>query len=138
MCTCTLYIITLLSIVNFGFLFNLDHVIISPSTGSTATTAGQTDYSLMCSATLFEPSRLPSGVPSPNFEWSFNGTDSLPSGVAAMATVLSSSNSTSETYSSVLQFSLLNQFHSGTYTCRLGPGRLVNIALLTVNCMIMA
>ena len=128
---------TLLSTVDFGFRFDFDHVIISPSTGSTATTAGETDYSLTCSATLFDPNRLPSGVPLPLFQWSFqNGSASFPSGVIAMATVLSSSNSTSETYSSVLQFSLLNQFHTGMYTCRLGPGRLVNSALLTVNCMI--
>ena len=126
---------TSLSTVNFGFRFDLDHVIISPSTGSIATTAGQTDYSLTCSATLFEPSRLPNGVPSPNFQWSFNGSASFPSDVSATATVLSSSNSTSETYSSVLHFSLLNQFHTGTYTCRLGPGRLVNSAMLTVNGM---
>ena len=53
--------------VQFGFRFNLDNVIISPSTGSA--TAGQTGYSLTCSSTLFEPSRLPSDVPSPNFQW---------------------------------------------------------------------
>ena len=122
----------LLSTVNFGLFFNVDHVIISPSIGSTVTTAGRTDYSLTCSSTLFEPSRLPSGVPSPNFQWSFNGSASLPAGVTAMPTVMSS-NSSSETYTSILQFSPLNQSYTGMYTCRFGPGRLVNSAMVIVN-----
>ena len=119
--------------VQFGFRFYLDHVIISPSTGSA--TAGQTGYSLTCSSTLFEPSSLPSDLPSPNFQWSFNGGASLPSGVTATPTVVSSSNSTSETYSSDLQFSspLSQSLHTGMYACRLGPGRLVNSAMVTVN-----
>ena len=115
-----------LSTVNFGFRFNVSHVIISPSTGSTATTAGQRDYSLTCSATLFQPSSLPSDAPSPNFQWSFGGNTSLPSGVTPTPTVMSSSNSSSETYTSTLQISPLSQSHAGMYTCRLGPGRLVN------------
>ena len=124
-----------LYIVQFGFRHYLEHVIISPSTGSA--TAGQTDYSLTCSSTLFEPSRIPPDAPSPNFQWSFNGNASLPSGVTAMPTVVSSSNSTSETYSSILQFSPLSQpLHRGMYTCRLGPGRLVNSAMIIVDGMI--
>ena len=119
--------------MNFGFRYNLDHVIISPSTGSTDTTAGQRDYSLNCSVTLFDPSRLPSNAPSPNFHWSFEDCTLLPFGVTAMPTVMSSSNSTSETYTSTLQFSLLSQSHAGMYTCRLGPGRLMNSAVVTVN-----
>ena len=54
-----------ISTVNFELHFNVDHVIISPSTGSTATTAGERDYSLTCSSILFDPSHLPSDVPSP-------------------------------------------------------------------------
>ena len=120
--------------MNFGFSFNVDHVTISPSTGCTATTAGQRDYSLNCSVTLFDPHHLPSGVPSPNFQWLFDGlSTSLPSGVTAMPTVISSSNSTSETYTSTLQFSPLSQSHAGMYTCRFGPGRLVNSVVITVN-----
>ena len=121
--------------MNFGFRFNVDHVTFSPSTGSTATTAGQRDYSLNCSATLFELYHIisRSDVPMPNFQWSFDGSTSLPSGVTAMPTVMSSSNSTSETYTSTLQFSLLSQCHAGMYTCRLGPGRLVNSVVITVN-----
>ena len=106
---------------------------ISPSTGSTATTAGQKNYSLNCSTILFELDYLLSGVPSPNFQWSFNGSTSLPSGVTAIPTVISSSNSTSETYTSILQFPPLSQCHIGNYTCRLGPGRLMNSAMVTVN-----
>ena len=120
--------------MSFGIRFDIDHVTFSPSTGSTATTAGQRDYSLTCSATLFSPSRLPSDVPSPNFQWSFDGSTSLPSGVTAMPTVMSSSNSTSETYTSTLQFnSPLSQCHVGSYTCRLGPRRLENSVMVTMN-----
>ena len=126
----------IISIVNFGFRFNVDNVIISSSTGSTATTAGERDYSLTCSATLFEPSCLPSGVPSPNLQWSFGSSTSLPSGVTATSTVMSSSNSTSETYTSALWFSPLSQSHAGMYTCRLRPGRLENSVMVTVNGMI--
>ena len=123
--------------MNFGYRFNVDHVIFSPSTGST--TAGERDYSLNCSTTLYEPSRLSEavGVPQPNFQWSFNGSASIPSSVTAMPTVVSSSNSTSETYTSTLQFSspLSQSLHTGMYTCQLGVGRLVNNVVVTVNGM---
>ena len=137
-CNSTIYRIYLLfhipgNIVSFGFRFDVDHVTFSPSTGSTATTAGQRDYSLTCSVTLFEPSSLPSGVPSPNFQWLLNGCASLSSDVTAMPTFMSSSNSTSETYSSTLQFSPLSQCHAGMYTCRLGPARLTNNVMVTVD-----
>ena len=116
----------------FGFRYNVDHVIISPSTGSTATTAGEA-YSLTCSSTLYQPSRLPSDVPSPNFQWFLNGCASLPSGVTAMPTVVSSMNDTSQTFTSTLQISSLNQCHAGMYTCRLGPARLTNNIVVSVN-----
>ena len=122
--------------MSFGIRFDVDHVTFSPSTGSTVPTAGQRDYSLICSATLFKLSRIisRSDVPSPNFQWSFNGSTSLPSGVTAMPTVMSSSNSTSETYTSTLQFnSPLSQCHVGNYRCRLGPGRLENSVMVTMN-----
>ena len=122
-----------ISTVNFGIRFNVDHVTVTPSTGSTTTIAGQRDYSLNCSSILFQPNRLPSDVPSPNFQWSFDGSTSLPSGVTAMPTVMSSSNSTSETYTSTLQFSQLSQCHIGSYRCRLGPGRLENSVMVTMN-----
>ena len=129
------------STVQFGFFFNVDHVIFSPSTGSTTTTAGQRDYSLTCSSTLFELDRIisRSNVPSPNFQWSFDGSTSLPSGVTAMPTVMSSSNSTSETYTSTLQFSPLSQsLHTGMYTCRLGAASLAAHTELIVNGIIIA
>ena len=120
-------------VVNFGYSHEIYPVIISASTNSTTTTAGERDYSLTCSATLFELSRLPSDVPSPNFQWSFDGSPSLPSGVTTMPTVMSSSNATSETYTSSLKFSPLSQFHMGMYTCRLGAASLVNSALVNVD-----
>ena len=130
------YITLYLILVNFGYKHNLSHVTISPSTGSTTAIAGEADYSLNCSSTLFEPSRLPSGVPSPNFQWFFgpNGNASLPSGLTPLPTT-SKSNSTSETYTSSLSFSPLGQSHAGMYTCRLGAGRLVADTALIVNGM---
>ena len=111
--------------MDFGYRHDIDPVIISPS-GST--TAGET-YSLTCSATLIEPSHLPSNVPSPTFQWFFgpNGNALLPSesGLTPMPT-LNSRNSTTVTYSSTLQFSPLSQSHVGMYTCRLGAASLVN------------
>ena len=124
--------------MNFGFRFNVDHVTFSPSTGSPATTAGDTGYSLTCSVPLTDPTSLPSNVPFPSLQWSFGGSTSLPSGVTATSAFMSSSNSSSETYSSTLQFSspLSQSLHAGMYTCRLGPGRLVNSVMVTVNGMI--
>ena len=87
-------------------------------------------YSLTCSTTLVDPVPLPSDIPTPNFEWFFgpNGNASLPFGAAPMATVQSGN-----TYRSTLQFSLLSQFHSGRYTCRLGVGILANSATINVQ-----
>ena len=114
--------------MDFGFTHEINPVIISPSGFSTA---GE-NYSLTCSATLFDPVPLPPNVPSPTFQRSFNGSASLPSGVTAMATVMSSSNSTSQTYTSALQFSPLNQSYKGNYTCQLGAGTLAANATLIV------
>ena len=115
--------------VNFGFTYAIDPVTISTSGASTA---GET-YSLMCSVTLFDPIPLPSNVPSPTFQWFFNSSASLPSGLTPMVTAVSSRNSTSETYTSTLQFSPLNQSHSGMYTCQLGAASLVNSNMFAVN-----
>lgn len=92
-------------------------------------TAGET-YSLMCSVTLFDS--LPSNVPTPYFEWFFgpNVNASLPSGVAPMATVLDNDIAT---YTSILQFTPLSQYHEGMYTCRLGAGTLASSAMINVN-----
>jgi hypothetical protein len=111
-------------------------VVISPSPGSTAPAAREA-YSLTCSSILIQPSRLPDDVPSPNFQWLLNGCASLPSGVTAVPTVMSSSNSTSETYTSTLQISSLSQCNVGMYTCRLGPALLTNSTMVTVNGMAM-
>ena len=112
--------------MNFGLSFSDDQVTISYS-GSV--TAGET-YSLMCSAVLYQSIPLHSDVPTPNFQWFFgpNGDAPLPSGLTPTATVLSNN-----TYTSTLQFSPLSQSRTGMYTCRLGPGRLVNSAVVTVN-----
>ena len=119
--------------VNFGYrpYWEIDPVAISPSGSSIA---GET-YSLTCLAALFAPIPLPSDVPSPIFQWFFGNT-SLPTGVTPMGT-FSSSNATSITYTSTLQFSPLSLSHAGSYTCRIGGGFLMNSAMITVNGIIM-
>ena len=116
--------------MNFGSDHRINPVTISPSGSSTA---GET-YSLMCSATLFDPIPLPSNVPSPTFQWFFgpNGNASLPSDVTPMATVMSNTP-TSNTYTSTLQFSPLSQSHAEMYTCQIGAGILANNTMVTVN-----
>ena len=105
-------------------------VAISPSAGPI--TAGET-YSLTCSATLHSnnpPSPESYIMPPPTFEWFYgpNGNAPVPSDLTPTATVLNSG-----TYTSTLQFSPLNQAHTGNYTCRLGAGSLVNSAMVTVD-----
>ena len=115
-------------IVNFGITNIVDTPVTIFSSGSRI--AGET-FSLMCSAYLANPFPLPSDIPTPTFEWLFNGNASLiPSDVAPPDTVLSSD---SRTYSSTLQFSSLSQFHAGRYTCKLGARRLANSFTVTVN-----
>ena len=117
--------------VNFASLFNLSHVTTSSSGSNTAGAV----YSLMCSSILNSDSiPLPNNARAPTFEWSFgpNGSDPLPSGVTDMGTT----SSDSITFTSTLQFSPLNLSHAGNYTCRLGPGRLVNNATVTMDGMI--
>ena len=114
--------------MNFGIDFNDPPVTISPS-GSTHT-AGET-HSLTCSTILNSDSiPLPSDVPSPTFEWFFGpNNSSLPSGVTFPETTFNNV----DTYTSMLQFSQLSESLAGMYTCRLGPGRLANNAMVTVN-----
>ena len=117
--------------MNFGLDHKVPPVTIFPS--DSTGTAGET-YSLMCSTTLHSDSvPLPSDVPSPAFEWFFGpNNSSLPSGVTPIATV-----ENGNTYTSMLQFSPLSQSHAGMYTCRLGPGRLANHAMVAINGMLM-
>ena len=100
----------------------------SASTGST--TAGRIGYSLTCSVTIFSPVPRPDNVPSPDFQWFFNGSPSLPSGVTAMPTT---KDSTSEIYTGMLQFSPLSQFHEGSYTCRVGGVSLMRNTMVIVD-----
>ena len=126
----------IISTVNFGVRFDAPHVTFTSSTGSTPPIAGQRDYSLTCSSILnsdsdLDPDRLPVDVPALRFVWSFgpSGSDPLPSGVTDMGTTTSDNI----TFTSTLQFSPLSQCHIGSYTCRLGPARLVNSTMVTVN-----
>ena len=118
--------------VNFGFGVTMRPWEIGPVAVSLSgsSIAGET-YSLTCLTVLFAPIPLPSDVPSPIFQWFFRNT-SLPSGVTPMGTS-SSSNSTSITYTSTLQFSPLSWSHAGNYMCRIGGGFLVNSTMITVN-----
>ena len=90
-------------------------------------------FSLTCSATLVNPVPLPTNVPSPLFEWFFgtNRDISLPSGMTHVETALDGSY---KIYESTLQFSPLNQLHSGTYMCKLGGGRVANSLVVSVYC----
>ena len=108
---------------------NIGAVTITPSGGSNTATAG-TSFSLECSATV----ETQSDLPTPNFQW-FYGTNngSVPSGTTVVATVMGSGN----TYTSILQFSPLQESHAGMYTCRLGGNaRLANNAAINVNGML--
>ena len=114
--------------MNFASRFDDPHIITASSGSNTAGAV----YSLMCSSTLNGDSApLPVNVPAPRFVWSFgpSGSDPLPSGVTDMGTT----SSDNITFTSTLQFSPLSQSHAGMYTCRLGPGRLENSAMVTVN-----
>ena len=88
-------------------------------------------FSLTCSVNLVDPFPLPSDIPTPRFEWSFNDTTSLPSDMTP--TTMSSSTADNRTYTSILHFSPLIQSHIGTYTCRLGAGRLKNSVVVVVE-----
>ena len=117
--------------MNFAFSRLDDHVTFSHSGSGTA---GEI-YSLTCDAFLVNPGTLPTGAPVPTFQWSF-ASASLPSGLTTPSTTSSvATNPTRITYTSTLQFSQLSQSHAGNYTCRLGAGRLVNSATVTVDGM---
>ena len=91
---------------------------------------GQTVFGLICSVDIFNDIQE-LGVPYPTFEWFFgpNGNASLPSGVA-VSTVMDNGTS----YTNTLFFSLPNNSHTGTYTCRLGGNpRLEANATIFVN-----
>ena len=96
--------------------------------GNTTRTVGE-NFNLQCSVDI-APNPLPENVPTPSFEWFFGSNNtSLPSGVT-----LSSVTSSGNTYTSILQFSPLQESHTGMYTCRLGGNaRLANNAIITVN-----
>lgn len=106
-------------------------VAISPSQSASPITVGM-NYSLTCSATLYRQWNPPIPDPAPSFEWFFGeyGNALLPTGATPTDTVFNSG-----TYTSTLQLSPLNLSYAGTYTCRLGAGRLVNNHTLTVTGM---
>ena len=114
-------------VVNFGVQYDQDHITTS-SSGSNTVGAS---YSLMCSSILNSDSRpLPNNIPAPMFVWSGpSDNDPLPTGVTDMGTT----SRDNITFTSTLQFSSLSQCHIGNYTCQLGPERLVNSAMVTVN-----
>ena len=86
---------------------------ISPSNHNIGV-AGET-FILSCSADI-TPHPLPKNVPFPSFQWFYGPTNaSLPSGVT-VSDVINSGN----TYTSTMQFTPLQGFHAGIYTCRLG------------------
>ena len=107
---------------------NIGGVTLTPS-GSEIT--GETGFTLTCSAQI-TPNPLPEHVPPPTYEWFFGSSnDSLPSGVTVSNHSVTNSSSI---YSSTLQFSFLQEHHSGLYTCRLGGNeRLAVNSNISVN-----
>ena len=90
-------------------------VAISPS-GPIIETPGS-NFSLVCSATISPPPLY--GAPL-ILGWFFGPENtSLPSGVA-VANVTHNNNIINITYTSTLQFFLLQESHAGIYTCRIG------------------
>ena len=133
--SCSYQVLALQNHVNYELLdtvdFGVNHLpnpVIISSSGSGI--PGK-NYSLACSATLVDPTPLPSNIPTPNFEWFFgpNGNASLPSGVTPMVTTLGSGY----VYTSSLQFSVLIESHAGKYTCQLGVGVLANSTTVIVK-----
>ena len=123
--------------MEFGIYYTINPVSMCHSGPGVA----ENNFSLTCSATLVNSIPLPTNVPSPSFEWFYgpHGSNaSLPSGATPMGTSMSmlTNNPNSITYTSTLQFSLLNQSHAGNYTCRLGAGCLVNSMLVSVDGML--
>ena len=123
-------------IVDFGTDWRVPPVQIS-SSASTGTT-GEKGYSLMCSTFLVEPDLLSPDIRTQfTFEWFFgpNSNGPLPSNVTpSMTTSSMSSNPDGITYTSTLHFPQLSQhLHTGTYTCRIGVGRLANSTAVTIN-----
>ena len=102
---------------------------ISPSGPNHARIAGETSFTLECSATI-TPNPLPDNVPSPKFEWFYGPNNmSLPFNVT-----MSDVTNNSSTYTSTLEFSPLRESHAGMYTCRLGGNeRLAANTNITVN-----
>ena len=108
---------------------DIGEVSVSPAS-TTARTVGE-NFNLQCSVDI-TPNPLPENVPTPSFEWFFGSNNaSLPSGVT-----VSPMTSSGDTYTSTLQFSLLQESHGGMYTCRLGGNpRLANNNTIIVSGM---
>ena len=75
-------------------------------------------FTLECCVTI-DPYPLPQNVPPPRFEWFYGLTmESISEGSGV--TVSSTAVRDGHTYSSFLNFSSLQESHTGLYTCRLG------------------
>ena len=101
--------------------------------GSNNIIAGE-NSSLECSSAI---TPMPDPIVSqPTFEWFFGhcpNNASLPSGVTPTETI---SSRNGDIYTSSLQFSPLDQSHTGMYTCRLGGNaRLADTFSIIVNGM---
>ena len=114
------------------YLHPLPQVDISPVTISSSTESNNriagTNFSLVCSASIV----IMSDSPSPTFEWFLGESNgSIPAEVSPMA------STNGNMFSSTLQFTPLQESHTGLYTCRLGRNaRLSAKETITVNGML--
>ena len=78
-------------------------------------------FILECSA-IIDPHPLPQNVPPPRFEWFFGlSMEPLSNGFDVM--ISSTVMRDDHTYASFLNFSSLNESHTGLYTCQLGGNK---------------
>ena len=102
-----------LNILN-SLLVDIGSILVNPS-GHHIRVAEES-FNIQCSVNINQD--LPSSVSYPTIQWFYGPTNSsLPSGVTSTAVT---NNPGSHTYSSTLQFSALQTFHGGMYTCRVG------------------
>ena len=99
---------------SYVYAVNMSSITVTPS-GSHIRVVEES-FNIQCSVTIYHDP-LPQSVPYPTMQW-FHGpaNSSLPSGVTSTGVTKTGNY----TYTSMLQFSALQDFQAGMYTCRVG------------------